>query len=238
MIYIDYIDISMISQADVASISRILPDNFKTRVSGSRITNTRSLVGRLLLYMNSIERGIAHADQLEFALKLNGKLYIKAFPEFNISHSGNYVVLAVAKQSKTLNIGVDIEKDRGLVNLSGLQAYFTQEEQHFLDLSSEKSELFLKLWTRKEAFYKATGTGIYFKNSLKAMSCLRDRILYNTTCWYFKTLSLDGRYWLSCVSNTYENIRLRKRDFHWFKKKLQEDYSQIQTSAFSIINTL
>lgn len=72
--------------------------------------------------------------------------------DFNISHSGNMVALAVSKGS---SVGIDIEKDRrehdGLfynIRVPGEEVIFKEPTD------------FLKMWTIKEAISKAIGTGI------------------------------------------------------------------------------
>ena len=73
---------------------------------------------------------------------------------FNISHSSEYVVMAVAYNS---TVGVDIEyinNDIVPVELSSL--VFSKSEQSLVDNDIEK---FYILWTKKEALMKARGTG-------------------------------------------------------------------------------
>ena len=75
---------------------------------------------------------------------------------FNVSHSGNYVVLAQAPNS----VGVDIEEIVG-ENLSELaQVSLTRREQLWVEKSSLR---FFLLWTRKESLLKCMGTGFFLE---------------------------------------------------------------------------
>jgi 4'-phosphopantetheinyl transferase len=99
----------------------------------------------------------------------NGKPYLAGTGRgvhFSISHSYPWIICVVASS----RVGSDIERERPLKkNIP--QRFFTQNEQSLLSdngLSSEqKKKLFFTLWTLKESFAKAQGTGIFkvLKNS-------------------------------------------------------------------------
>jgi len=79
---------------------------------------------------------------------------------FNVSHSGNLVLYAIAKER---NLGIDVEQMRA--DAAGdeiAQRYFSAREVS--DLRSlppeQKLEGFFNCWTRKEAYLKATGMGL------------------------------------------------------------------------------
>ncbi|WP_158795401.1 4'-phosphopantetheinyl transferase superfamily protein [Pedobacter sp. L105] len=77
--------------------------------------------------------------------------------EFNLSHAGNYVVIAVSQ----LPVGVDIEfikKDFKFMDL--MEMCFSEEESSFILSNEDQLSSFFLLWTRKEAILKATGEGL------------------------------------------------------------------------------
>ncbi len=81
---------------------------------------------------------------------------------FNLSHSGPFALYAVTRGR---NIGIDIEHIRDNVDVGQMaQGFFSQSEIRSLEQTPQnnRSELFFKYWTRKEAFIKATGEGISF----------------------------------------------------------------------------
>ena len=75
---------------------------------------------------------------------------------FNLSHSGEYTVLAAAD----IDIGVDIEQIKD-VHWPTVQKIFTAEQREQLERTGEagQPELFAKYWTECEAVLKLKGTG-------------------------------------------------------------------------------
>jgi 4'-phosphopantetheinyl transferase len=81
---------------------------------------------------------------------------------FNLSHCTTHVVVAVAG---TPNVGVDVECVRdGLDSLGIARRFFAPAEFHRLSACSPKhaDDMFLRLWTCKEAFLKAIGLGLSY----------------------------------------------------------------------------
>ena len=94
---------------------------------------------------------------LEFSRTEKGKPYlVNGNWHFNISHSGNFVACAIAKNP----IGIDIEELRS-VKESLCKKVCTEEELSFVYSDGEfSSRQFLQLWTAKEAVLKQIGIGI------------------------------------------------------------------------------
>ena len=79
--------------------------------------------------------------------------------KFNMSFSGN---LMLAGLSKNTDIGIDIENVRQMPDLENIaREDFSLQEVNYLKGTSDKTTTFFKIWTRKEAFIKATGKGLY-----------------------------------------------------------------------------
>lgn len=81
---------------------------------------------------------------------------------FNTSHSGDYAAFSMTRLGET---GVDIEKVRDDMPRRDeiAKKYFAQGENEQLQARSEAehSRAFFDLWTRKEAFVKARGDGLF-----------------------------------------------------------------------------
>lgn len=76
--------------------------------------------------------------------------------EFNISHSGKYVVLT---KGGTEPVGVDIElMQRGNKHIA--PRFFTLDECVQIDRSYDPDKTFTQIWTLKEAFLKCIGSGV------------------------------------------------------------------------------
>lgn len=77
--------------------------------------------------------------------------------EFNSSHTKNQVLIAVSSSP----IGIDIEyMDDNFDYRDLLERCFSEEESAFILQGDDPVLNFYTLWTRKEAFLKATGEGI------------------------------------------------------------------------------
>lgn len=118
--------------------------------------------------------------------------------QFNISHSGRYVVLSVSNEP----VGVDIELlQRGRRKIAS--KFFTLEENIQIDQSYDPDRTFTRLWTLKEAFLKCIGTGI--GRNLRKTSInlnggdIRVEQNINNNPYYFKEYNVEG-YQLSVCS--------------------------------------
>jgi len=110
----------------------------------------RCLVAGLLLRQVC---GITNDSQLRFGE--NNKPYLKDDRlYFNISHSGNYVVLAVSDRE----IGVDIEKIT-TPDYSVAARCFTTTEREWMQKQRNDKAFFI-LWTAKESIMKGSGLGL------------------------------------------------------------------------------
>jgi 4'-phosphopantetheinyl transferase len=85
-----------------------------------------------------------------------GKPFIEGGPEFNISHSGEMVVLAMTEKGA---VGIDVERIRP-VNAKDFSQYLPEVSN--LDCRDDKEhlKLFYDCWTRKEAVLKGSGAGL------------------------------------------------------------------------------
>jgi len=109
----------------------------------------RCLVSGLLLRRIC---GIMEDSQLIYGI--NGKPYLKnSTMYFNISHSDDYVVLAISNRE----IGVDIEKITSFEDRVAFRC-FTQQEREWM-VHEGGNEAFFRLWTAKESVMKASGLG-------------------------------------------------------------------------------
>lgn len=86
-----------------------------------------------------------------------GKPYLRDYPNvhFNISHSGQYVVCAVADRP----VGIDVQVI-GVYRPDVAARVCCPEELARLGANDDPATEFTKLWTRKEAHLKMLGRGI------------------------------------------------------------------------------
>jgi 4'-phosphopantetheinyl transferase len=96
-----------------------------------------------------------------------------ACPAFNVSHSGELAVVAVAAHSP---VGIDVEQIRPMPDADRLAARFFSAYEYDAYRSHDpeaRLSAFFRCWTRKEAFIKACGDGLslplaYFDVTLTA----------------------------------------------------------------------
>ena len=119
------------------------------------------LLGRILLRRLLAERLGCPPDTLVFRTSEHGKPTLVSHDwQFNLSHSGDWLVLALCQQGP---LGVDVEmglRQRPVLPLAQ-RFYAPDEYQWLLALPSrEQASAFYRLWSRKEAVLKAQGAGI------------------------------------------------------------------------------
>jgi 4'-phosphopantetheinyl transferase len=82
---------------------------------------------------------------------------------FNLSHSGDLLLIAVARGEQ---IGIDVEKNENNIDISGIAALvFSAEEQFSVSQSANPIHEFYELWTAKEAILKSTGLGFSYPSN-------------------------------------------------------------------------
>lgn len=165
-------------------VERLYPER-KSRVLAFRRREPAytSIVAGLML-QTLVEEKLGIAPQaLVLEKNENGKPTVQGHPEFyfNLSHAGNYVVLAYGD----VPLGVDIEQIREKDNLRVARRCFTEREYAYVSGQKEVvsqepadshggleeklrfkpddslcAERFFYLWTMKESYLKLTGDGI------------------------------------------------------------------------------
>ena len=80
--------------------------------------------------------------------------------KFSMSSSDDLMMIGLCKQN---DIGIDVEKIREPDNIEHIALEsFSKRELDYFNSKMDKTTAFLRIWTRKEAFVKAVGKGIYF----------------------------------------------------------------------------
>lgn len=131
------------------------------RISGEEEKGRSLAAGCLLHYGLCRELDLSPADTKAFLIDYGaeGKPFLMEYPEihFNLSHSGEYVCCAFAREP----IGADIQKITA-VKKGIAERFFTEEDNKRLlkCRDGEREELFFRMWSIKESYIKLTGKGI------------------------------------------------------------------------------
>jgi 4'-phosphopantetheinyl transferase len=158
----------------------------------------RTILGR---YLN------LRPSSIEFGLHQNKKPYIKNTsntpPFYNVSHSGDWIVIAVSDSE----IGVDTELVEQSFDFRDIiKDYFSLGEISYINENEAPCEGFFKLWTRKEALTKATGKGLdddlKFVPGLDGDHFVEAGILQSVNNWVVSSFRLNEKYMASIAAGT------------------------------------
>jgi len=159
----------------------------------------RSLVAEILLRVIIFEKLKIQNNEIGLAKNKYGKPYLKGNSgfHFNISHSGEWVVCATDE----CEVGIDVEEVKLIQTDNIVQNFFSEEECSYFKGKgdSQKLDLFYNMWTLKESFIKALGTG--FSMDFKQFTILfGDPIRvrsHRLESWFLKLYEIDSGYRLS-----------------------------------------
>jgi 4'-phosphopantetheinyl transferase len=154
----------------------------------------RSLLGKALLLhaLDSINMPGYSLHELKFT-QLE-RPYFDDLIDFNISHSGEYIICAMSSTNK---IGIDVEELQN-ISLDDFEDNFSAREWKNILTAENIIHSFFKHWTRKEAFLKAIGMGLNV--SLKNVDITDNEITWDNKKWFLHEIKLDNDYvsYISC----------------------------------------
>lgn len=152
------------------------------------------------------------AAEIVFKIGVNKKPFVKSADgtelHYNASHSGDYVLIAIA----ALPVGVDVENMEPLFPYQEiLEHSFNPDEITYIDQSVTQLETFYTLWTRKEALLKATAKGI--DDDMKLVPCLDGEhmvsasIIQSSQNWFVSSFNINHSY-IGSVATLTGDIKL------------------------------
>jgi 4'-phosphopantetheinyl transferase len=177
---------------------------FHVRDKNRFIISRGALRNILAKYLNIQPSGV------EFEIGPNKKPHIKNAAGnklyYNMSHSGDWILLAVANSE----IGADTEFINDTYSYKDvLKDNFSADEINYIN-QGPSIDRFYQLWTRKEALTKATGKGL--DEDLKLIPCLdgihsvESNIISSTNNWLLTTFKLNKQYVASVASNPHAGL--------------------------------
>jgi 4'-phosphopantetheinyl transferase len=165
------------------------PDALKDMLSAGELERANRLQNEADRWRLTYARGLlrrvlggyvaAQPAALEFTTGIGGKpalggAHAQSGVAFNLSHSGDWVVIAAARD---MHVGVDIERIRPAFPVRDIAGrFFAATETAALLALPEHDRLraFFACWTRKEAYVKARGAGLQLGLDTFAVSLAPD----------------------------------------------------------------
>ncbi len=188
MLQIRYFEITALSDEFFKQQLHTLSVDIQKQILRYRFISDQKLrlMGRILI-RSFLEEQNYNCKINDWKLSNDKKPFLPNGPFFNITHSGNIVMVAFSDRE----VGIDIEliKDDPFNDLVHL---FHPNEMKFLQNHKDLNQSFYYIWTRKEAFLKATGKGII--EGLHTVNVLEDVISDNGKHWCLQDISITGPY--------------------------------------------
>jgi 4'-phosphopantetheinyl transferase len=132
---------------------------FYQSIDKQRFVIARGIVRCLLSTCLHVQADKIILSSTQFGKPILGKNYVEPY-KFNLSHSGNVIVIAL---SYGIEVGIDVEIIRTISERDSIvnRWFSTHEKQEFFGLEeSIQQEAFFTAWSRKESILKTLGTGL------------------------------------------------------------------------------
>lgn len=207
-----YSNINQIEDHEISLYASTLPEVIKDEIFRYKfIPDIKArLLARLMLHKSIQDTGGLFNLQ-DVKRTANKKPYIEGWLKFNISHSGE-IVLLICSDS---DIGIDIERKKA-INSELFTEVFHPNELELLEMAKNRDDCFYHLWVKKEALLKATGVGL--NDSLNKIDISREFVYFRNHNYYFNEILFDPEYvcYICSLSNNI-NVSLNKFEISYFK---------------------
>jgi 4'-phosphopantetheinyl transferase len=150
----------------------------------------RSLLGKLLL-MDAMEKHSIPADMLDtLDYTHHGRPFFKDIEgiDFNISHSGSYVMCVIAFNVRT---GIDIEEIKPQ-HLGDFANTMNEQQWQIINSSADPFRQFFTYWAIKESVIKADSRGLSLP--LTGIHITGTTAQCDDHSWYLYPLQVDDNY--------------------------------------------
>ncbi len=169
----------------------LLPDEERKRIDRHTRWEGRMarLIGRLLL-LDGLKILLGDENpSLSIIYKERGKPFLAGGIDFNISHSGGYVICALSQEGK---VGIDIEKIRD-IEWEKFSRWIPQTQWVELHKSSNPQNDFFSFWSINEATLKGNGQGLTALSDLH-IGENKKSATFRGEEWFIEEIPLDEGY--------------------------------------------
>jgi len=209
---ISYLSIDvLITNANFEALKRLIPGSFITKNDRFHKfqDRQRNLFG-LLLLMRSWHNLFDESLNLENikTSKFNRPYLPNSLVDFNISHSGDFVVCVLSADSR---VGIDIEQKKD-VDLKDFTRTMNSDQWTEIHTSNNPLDTFFKYWSMKESVIKADGRGLSIP--LTEIILDKDRVSYDGNLWHLYPFKIDASH-NGCVASNNKINDLQLVKVHW-----------------------
>lgn len=140
-------------------------------------------------------------NEIDFIFHEHKKPTVKGI-EFNISHTGDYVLIAISPKA----VGIDVEfLNREFDFKSILDITFSKKEIDYIGNKDIDPTNFYVMWTRKEALLKASGEGV--SDNLHLIECLNEYLEREKEVFKMRTFMIADNY-VASIATTLDQKEL------------------------------
>jgi 4'-phosphopantetheinyl transferase len=146
-----------------------------------------NLFSQILLVRGLEKFGFDHNFLEQLNYSEYGRPHLPGLIDFNISHSGDYILCAIGKE---IRVGIDIEEIKA-VDFSEFETLMTPGQWQIIRNSDNPLKAFFKFWAIKESIIKADGRGLSVPlNEI----VINGQTAYYEKKWHLKELEFDENY--------------------------------------------
>jgi 4'-phosphopantetheinyl transferase len=191
MVYVYYCKNSLLPDEVYKSWLRLMPPGFVQKINKlvHRHDAQASLLGRIVLLYALRQLGYGYLSLGDLRFNVYQRPYFDNTDlDFNISHSGDYVLCAIGKKSR---VGIDIEEVKPVILDDFTPILSPDELEEIVRHPKDKLDVFYTIWTQKEALVKAEGSGLNFP--MRDIRVKDGKAVLSGSVWYLHELPLvDG----------------------------------------------
>lgn len=164
------------------------------------------VLGKLLVLDGMNQLGYKEVDLNDLQYTAHNRPYLQSKPDFNISHSGAYVMCAFSEQNL---VGIDIEEIKPL-HMNDFKNVFSDEEWKAINTAENSLQQFYSNWTAKESLLKAEGRGITV--AMDTVKIATQHGIFENKEWFLKKINFNSAYAVHVASNRrIEKIMIKER---------------------------
>ncbi|MCB0508049.1 MAG: 4'-phosphopantetheinyl transferase superfamily protein [Chitinophagales bacterium] len=185
---------STLTDDEVSFLLNQLPIKFQTEIKAYKHQQSAqlALLSKIVSQYAFQELKIGSTlDDIKTGIK--DRPYVDKPIDFNISHSGNYVAVAISANNK---IGIDIEKHRA-INVDLFKRYFDENEWQEIKQAKDSKSKFFDLWTIKESAIKCDGRGVEILGKTHKKNELENIVNCDNQHFYYQSIETEKDY--SCT---------------------------------------